>query len=395
MILKYLTIGGRRLQDDRGSVGVLVAIVMFFVLGMLAMTYNTARLSTEKMRLQNAVDAAALEHAAWQARGMNMIQNLNNEGFTGLMFSDEFICIAVALNAFRMVCEGLAKIPNVVTMAIFKALEVLSYYVVKALLFIAKWISRGLVGKLIPALQTIAKFMPIAGYASAQQLAQLNGAEAIGGKSAFIKIGDMSLGAFALGTPMSELATAFVLPVEKETFAGETDPEVKAPWVCDNKCYKDEIKSTNSVSVRKNLEKDVPEFEYYPMVSKKRQNVPDTDPVKWVLPTPCVWFCYKDNSQIRLMPLTVWDVGFDTKKGNKPRKRLEYGHGGYSRMVAFAAAKCVTGDVVKQSVTAKKDVFCIQRPAGIGTGATAKLVPVTSVFADGFFKDHIDKLIYH
>ena len=393
MIRKFLTIGGRRLQDDRGSVGVLVAIVMFFVLGMLAMTYNTARLSTEKMRLQNAADAAALEHAAWQARGMNMIQNLNNEGFTGLMFSDEFICIAVALNAFRMVCEGLTIVPFVG--AVFKALEVVCYFVVKALLFISKWISRGLVGKLIPALQTIAKFMPIAGYASAQQLAQLNGAEAIGGNSAYIKVGDMSLGVFALGTPMSELATAFVLPVEKEKFEGVTDPKDKAPWICDNQCYKDEIKTVNAVSRRKDMEKDVPEFEYYPMVSKKRKDVPDTDPIKWVLPTPCVWFCYKDNSQIRLMPLTVWDAGFDTMKGDKKRKRLQYGHGAYSRMVAFAAAKCVTGDVVKQSVTAKKDVFCIQRPAGIGTGATAKLVPVSSVFSDGFFKDHIDKLIYH
>ncbi|MEG1480735.1 MAG: pilus assembly protein TadG-related protein, partial [Kiritimatiellia bacterium] len=66
---------------ERGSVGILMALVMFFVCGMLVVTWNTYTVSRDKMRLQNAVDAAALENAVWQARGMNCLQHLNDEAY--------------------------------------------------------------------------------------------------------------------------------------------------------------------------------------------------------------------------------------------------------------------------------------------------------------------------
>ena len=75
---RILTILGARLKSDRGSVGVLIALAIFLVCGMLSMTWNTVQLSKEKMRLQNAADAAALEYCIWQARGMNAVQNIND-----------------------------------------------------------------------------------------------------------------------------------------------------------------------------------------------------------------------------------------------------------------------------------------------------------------------------
>ncbi len=41
-----------RLASERGSVGVVVALVIFLAMGMLTMTWNTAQLSKAKMRLQ-------------------------------------------------------------------------------------------------------------------------------------------------------------------------------------------------------------------------------------------------------------------------------------------------------------------------------------------------------
>lgn len=387
MIFRLLKIGGGRIGDDRGSVGVLVALVMFFVLGMLSMTYNTARLSTEKIRLQNAADAAALEHAAWQARGMNMIQNLNNEGFTGLCFADELICISCAFNVLREAFEIAGNVTPVPFNMVFKVLEVTLYGVIKAALFVAKWISRGLVGGVVSVLQTICQFTPIIGYMTAQELAQANGATPAGGAS--FEVAGVHFGAYAIGFAIRSPLTMFSLPVEREEFKDKEEKE-KAPFITKNDSYRKTIEITNAASKRKELAKDVPEFDYKPMVSKKIEKA--EGPIKWEMPSPVVWFCYRAKSEIRLAPLSAWDVGFDTK-GQKEKKRFRLldGHGGYGHMMALAAAQCITGDVVKQSVTAKKDSFCVQRPAGLGTGATAKLVPVASALSETFFGE----FIYH
>ena len=385
---RFLTFGARRLNDDRGSVGILVALVMFFVMGMLAMTYNTARLSTEKMRLQNAADAAALEHAAWQARGMNIVQNLNNEGFTALCFADELLTIACGINVVRFALEATERVTPPPVCYFFKVLEVTAYYIIKAMVWVAEWISNGLVGTVITYLQTICQYTtPIVGYISAQIFAEQNGAEAIGGYGAHLDIGGTKFGAYALGAAVKDISTLFVLPIEREAFSNVTET-AKAPFVTDNKLYKDELAS--KCGKRTDLKDCVPKFDFKPMVSKKLKN--PKGPIKWVLPSPTVWVCYKDHSHIRLVSLNIWDQGFETndpEKGKRDYKRLKDGHGGYGRMIAIAAAQCVTGDIVKQSVTAKKDSFCTQRPAGLGCGATAKLVPVTDVL------DIAGGLIYH
>ena len=94
---KVMRIMRGRVASESGSVGVLVAFVIFLVMGMLTMTWNTAQISKTKMRLQNAADSAALAHAVWQARGMNVVQNINDEMYEGLS-------LAVKL---RKIAEGL------------------------------------------------------------------------------------------------------------------------------------------------------------------------------------------------------------------------------------------------------------------------------------------------
>jgi len=389
MLTRILRIGAGRLKDERGSVGLLMALALFFVLGMLTMTYNTARISTEKMRLQNAADAAALEHAAWQARGMNMIQNLNNEGFTALKFSDELIRIAVPINAARFGFEMAAKIPGIGY--IFKAFEVICYHVVKGILMAADWIANVICGKMIYYIQAFLQYVPIIGYIGAQQLAQANGAEPIGGHGAALgSLSGASYGVFALGASTS-LAQTFKLPVKRAFEDGDEktdeDSDGNPPWYTDNKVYETMISAT--MGTRTDLKEKLPTFKFNPMISVKLDEADGA--CKWELPSPCVWICFKGRSETRLMPLDVWDAGWKTEKNNKAHKRLTEGHGGIGRMIAIAAAQCVSGDVVKQSVTAKKDSFCIQRPAGLGCGATAKLVPVSQALGESI----VGKLVYH
>ena len=102
-----------RLASERGSVGVIVAFVIFVVMGMLTMTWNTAELSKAKMRLQNAADSAALAHAVWQARGMNAVQNINDEMYEALSLASKLRAISAGFESAAIFLDNLACIPIV------------------------------------------------------------------------------------------------------------------------------------------------------------------------------------------------------------------------------------------------------------------------------------------
>ncbi|NMA19681.1 MAG: hypothetical protein GX927_03790 [Lentisphaerae bacterium] len=69
----------RRLSNDRGVAMLYTAVVCMFILAVFSLIHDVGRISEDKMQMQNAADAAALEFATWQARGMNTVQNLNQE----------------------------------------------------------------------------------------------------------------------------------------------------------------------------------------------------------------------------------------------------------------------------------------------------------------------------
>ena len=111
-----------RLASERGSVGVVVALVIFLVLGMLTMTWNTAQLSKAKMRLQNAADSAALAHAVWQARGMNAVQNINDEMYEALSLAVKLRNVAKVVEPIAIAFDAASNAPFVGV--IFKGLAV-------------------------------------------------------------------------------------------------------------------------------------------------------------------------------------------------------------------------------------------------------------------------------
>ena len=65
-------------KDEHAQVMVMTA-VMIFIMGMFAIsTVNTSTQIYNRIRVQNAVDAAADGYALWQARGANFAQHLND-----------------------------------------------------------------------------------------------------------------------------------------------------------------------------------------------------------------------------------------------------------------------------------------------------------------------------
>ena len=70
----------RRLgSDERGVVFVYGAVIIFIALTIFGMTFDSMRYIEKKIISQNAADAAALEMAAWQARGLNVVQEINSD----------------------------------------------------------------------------------------------------------------------------------------------------------------------------------------------------------------------------------------------------------------------------------------------------------------------------
>jgi hypothetical protein len=67
------------LNNQRGSITVLIAFLMPIMLLMLALVVNINHMMIQKIRLQNVVDACALSAAAVQAAGLNEIADLNRD----------------------------------------------------------------------------------------------------------------------------------------------------------------------------------------------------------------------------------------------------------------------------------------------------------------------------
>ncbi|QSH40974.1 hypothetical protein P0136_10445 [Lentisphaerota bacterium ZTH] len=63
--------------DERGLVVYYTAFLACFCLALFSIAYDTSIISQQKMQMQNAADAAAMEMAVWQSRGMNLVQGLN------------------------------------------------------------------------------------------------------------------------------------------------------------------------------------------------------------------------------------------------------------------------------------------------------------------------------
>lgn len=76
-------------SDQRGSLSLLAGMMVFLVTIFAIIAFDTNMAIYNRIISQNAVDAAADSAALWQARGCNLLQELNNIHYTG----DTVMCV--------------------------------------------------------------------------------------------------------------------------------------------------------------------------------------------------------------------------------------------------------------------------------------------------------------
>ena len=385
-----------RLTSERGSVGVIVAFVIFVVMGMLTMTWNTAELSKAKMRLQNAADSAALAHAVWQARGMNAVQNINDEMYEALSLAVKLRTIAAVFEGIATGFEAAANLP--VVGPVFRGLAIAMHTVGVITGGPAGWMTARICKLFLKYIQMTYVYGSSAfGLWNAQQLAAQNEADPLAkldGTKSTADSGGWHFGIYALGISWP-LRDAFLLPLEP---SGK-DEVAKSPWTGPEMAlFTDAFPPWNTIY---KIAGTGEEWNIKPYVSKRGDNeglktekkqkdgkdVTEVDE-QGVLPGPTMWIAFKLGKNIQTLPL---DGFFNPGDADRWTHSLP--------MFAIAAAQCVTGDVIPHSKKWEKGKTNY-RPSGFGTGATAKLVPVSEVFykmgkAGNAVGHFVDAIIYH
>jgi len=172
MRLEVVLKNARRLPaDERGVVMYYTAIVAFFILALFSLCYDVARVSEVKMQMQNAADAAALEMAVWQARGMNLVQNMNDEIYnidTGIYSA---YVIAAAFSVAGNALEG-TGIVGAIGIALEAAGGGIAGFARLLHIGAVEWF-------LVPVRDFYAHGAGIIGYISANNAAAANGADQI------------------------------------------------------------------------------------------------------------------------------------------------------------------------------------------------------------------------
>ena len=359
------------LKDDHGNIGVLMALVLFTVIGSLCMTWNTAQLSKEKMRLQNAADSAALGFCTWQARGMNAVQNINDEMYMSLGMAISLQKITIGIEAAAQALDWASRF---VVTAWLKPFAVMTHIMgilcggTSGLLAtkVVPWV-------LVPAGYFYAYGSCALGYLSAQQLAANNRADPVGLANVKIGGGFGNLGLFALGFSYPFVDTV-KLPLEQKDTSDE-------PWKCNESIAKAcKLACDLSGSLWKKIYSTCgtgEKWSYKPWISPKDEKT--GQPRR---PGPAVFVTYKVGKHIERISLDSWKADF-SKSGVRKMP-----------MFAIAAAQCITGDVIEAS---KDPVKGYPRGRGHGTGATAKLVTVAYALGqiNSAFGKTIGAAIYH
>ncbi len=362
----------RRLGDDSGHVGILMAMALFVVVGMLMMTWNTAQLSKEKMRLQNAADSAALGFCVWQARGMNAVQNINDEMYVALSVADKLLMIATGFETAALACEALEWLPFA---GIGFKIAAQAFHVIALL---TGGMSGLLASRICPwILKPIGYFYAYGstafGWWGAQQLANCNRADPLGNVS--LNLGSFGrLGLYAVGISFPVPDTV-VLPLSIDEAAGK-----KKPWT--RSADTSYVFKITHYGIYKNLHEALgtgKRWAFEPWVSRRgsKKGV-------GVTPGPSIWIAHKYRGHVETLSLDQWQKDFSRSGVRK------------MPMFAVAAAQCISGDVVAHSKKPGKNEVN-QRRAGFGTGATAKLVPVATALKElsTGFNYVVGKIIYH
>lgn len=388
IVARQMRLFRSRLGDERGSVGILMAMFAFVVVGMLMMTWNTAQLSKEKMRLQNAADGAALSHAVWQARGMNSIQNLNDEMYAALAAGTQFSYIFLGVEGAAQAMDAL-RVVVILTPFVAPIARVL-HTISMMLISMSGYLIHNVVENMLSSLGGFYIYCSGGlGYWKAQFLAEKNLADQLGTGASLQNWGGAGFYAAGASTEPKDLVRLPIVEKDSSTWLifskGEPWTVEPAHWFA-LKALLGAMKvnpwSAPYYSVVAAVGFDCGDrWSVDPLVSEGYKGDVNATDIKTMgrLPKPSVWVARKRAGHIETLNFDLW----------KAQERSRPGAG--ADMVAIAAAQCVTGDVVPRSKRPGGQKVQ-NRTAGFGTGATAKLVPVATALKEGQYEMSI---IFH
>ena len=298
--MEMIGLAYKRLGSERGSVGVVMALVIFVVMGMLTMTWNTAQLSKAKMRLQNAADSAALAHAIWQARGMNVVQNINDEMYEALSLASKLRKVAEVVEPIAIAFDGMSHIP--IVGIVFKGLAIAMHTIGVLTGGTAGWLAARICNLFLKYIQKVYVYgSALMGVWNAQQLAAQNEADPLAALSSSSIPGDPSswhfgIYTFGMSWPFKD---AFMLPL-----AESSKSEVsKSPWT--GKKVSTFDASTQPWKAIYKFTGAGNEWKIKPYVSKRgdKEGVTVKDKKveeNGVFPGPTMWIAFKLGKNIRV-----------------------------------------------------------------------------------------------
>jgi hypothetical protein len=370
-----------RLGEERGAVYYFTVIVVFFVLALVTVIFDVSRVSAAKMQMQAAADAAALEMAVWQCRGMNVVMNLNDEIYQ----TDE---VVVVLYGIAGAMTGIAKILEA-TIFLAEVGEVVEA-AAAVIAYVAYYVHKVVVQVFLVNLRLVyAKGTMVLGYLGANNAAAANGAERIipkipfdgGGDGDILKkllgfivdaLNKLTGGFVAVGIPTRPSA-AIMLPLKEEE-ADSLPLNIQDPKGVGGAAY-----MALMVLLDMNTDFEAKDFQY------KEKIFRSADEKMFKIP-PYIWLVHRSS-----------DLGFVSR----------YFLGGdekdYAKIPILAYA---IGQAQGGNVTMCADYDHPYRPRHYGVGADAFLVPIGSagipdsttqggITIKFFIKDYIEKLFVH
>lgn len=207
-------------SDDRGAIFWFGAIILFISLSIFSMTYDTSKFIEKKMVAQNAADAAALEMVVWQARALNVVQEINTDIYEiDTIVATSINAMSVALALLDLTIAGTVVSFNWGTTAslvnfrngAFSTICKVVLTTFKALRYVTVNALKGIRYALVYGTNAVA-------YLGAIEAAKINGASPIYGKFVADKLkfaNGLPSKLAAIGIPLSK-TNPLLLPVKKK-----------------------------------------------------------------------------------------------------------------------------------------------------------------------------------
>jgi len=224
-------------SDERGSLTLLAGMMVFLVTIFGVLAFDTNMAIYNRIVAQNAVDSAADSAALWEARGCNMLQNLNNLHYDvdlALGIAEDAASAACIASAVLLAAELAADAFFGAGEAVIRPIRMATCVVCATMPFIDD-AQQQFYALIMPVEQAIVDATPYIAFANANACARGSGADtvgdAIGGALSTVlsSIGITMPGGSGISSAISSVLGAipiYAMPLDPDDF-GLFDPEDK------------------------------------------------------------------------------------------------------------------------------------------------------------------------